>query len=1107
MKKHFLLLWLLLLGSIGLAAAQGRQVQGIVKSDTGEALPGVTVLVEGTTVGTSTGVNGDFNITLPATPANPTLRFSFVGYASQSVVVGDKATINVALATDSKQLEDVVVIGYQTVERRDVTGSVSSVGAKQLKDIPVNSAAEALTGRLAGVQLTSSEGAPGNASVQVRVRGGGSITQDNSPLYVVDGVQVENALGVIAPQDIQSVDVLKDASATAIYGARGANGVVIITTKSGRDGRTAVNYNGFAGFRELSKKLSVMGPADYLDWEYERALLTGTTPGLSGGTGTFKSVFGSNNFSGDTLNRLRNAPNQDWQQQVFGRRAFQQTHNVSVSGGNKATTYALSLTSNKEDGIQLGSSYDRKLVNFRLDTKATDRLRLGVNVRFNDQTNNGAGTGAALGTSSIGQSANTGSSVTSRLRNTVQYVPFNLPNPAGADPTANFDPDFFNNSSLINPVLAINNEYRADKRRTFNLGGTVAFNITKSLIFRSTGGIDFTYGDLSTFNGLYSPTIRQAAGGFQNLPFATITTGVTTTYNNSNVLDYTFKKDKHVLNALLGEEIYQQRATQQYVQANFLPADITAERALANINQSVLPVGTLAQPVLPTTGIPVYYRLLSGFGRLNYSYDDKYLFTLTSRLDGSSKFAAGNRSRLFPGASAAWRISREGFFQDYASTVSDLKLRLSYGQAGNNRIGDNLFSQLYQPGNVSYALNHVTTPATSTTGFYNPDLVWEVTTTRNVGLDLGLFNNRVQFTADAYYNTTDALLVNKSISPISGYPAQLRNIGSTSNRGLELQLTSTIVQTPDFSWTATANAAFNKGRIESLGDGAQEILNIQSGWAGTALSGPDYVARVGGPVGQMYGYLTDGYYTANDFETYNYATRTGVLKKDVPNNASITGSPVSIGSIKLKDVDGVRDANGALNITETDKSVIGNANPKVVGGLNQQFTYKGFDASVFLNFVLGNDIYNANKIEFTTSTANTSYANLLSEMTNRVRYIDERGALITDQATFERVNANASIWIPVRGNYFLHSYGVENGSFLRVNNLTFGYSLPKSVISHVKASQLRFYVTVNNLYTFTKYSGYDPEVNTRRGTPLTPGVDYAAYPRSRALLFGINLGL
>jgi TonB-linked SusC/RagA family outer membrane protein len=1105
MKKHFLLLWLLLLGSIGIVAAQSRQVQGVVKSAEGETLPGVTVLVEGTTNGASTGPNGDYSITLPANTKDATLRFSYVGYVSQAVKVGSQSSINITLATDSKQLEDVVVIGYQAVQRRDVTGSVSSVGAQQIKDIPVNSAAEALTGRLAGVQLTSAEGSPGNTNVQVRVRGGGSITQDNSPLYVVDGVQIENALSVIAPQDIQSVDVLKDASSTAIYGARGANGVVIITTKGGREGRTAVNYNGFAGFRQLTNKLDVMGPADYLNWEYERALLTGTGASVSGGTSTFKSVFGTTNFNSDTLNRIRNSPTRDWQQEVFGRKAFQQTHNVSVSGGGKATTYSLSLTSNKEDGIQLGSSYERKLVNFRLDTKASDRLRLGFNVRFNDQANYGAGTGAAIGTSTTGQAVNTGSSVTSRLRNTVQYLPFVLPSlngAAGADPTANFDPDFFANSSLINPVLAVNNEYRADKRRTFNMGATAAFNITKELVFRSTGGVDFTYGDIGTFNGLYSPTIRQAAGGYQNLPFATITDNITTTYNNSNVLDYTFRKEKSVLNVLLGEEIYQQRTTQKFVQVNFLPADITAERALANINQAVLPVGTTAQPVLPTTNVPVYYRLLSGFGRVNYSYDDKYLFTLTSRLDGSSKFADGNRSRVFPGASVAWRISKENFFQGYTSTVSDLKLRLSYGQAGNNRIGDNLYSQVFQAGNSPYVLNHVTTPGTATTGFYNPDLKWEVTTTRNLGLDLALFNNRVQFTADAYYNTTNDLLVNASIFGGSGYTTQLQNIGSTSNKGLELQLSGTVIQTPDFTWSATANAAFNSNRIESLGSGAQEIQNIQSGWAGSALSGADYVARVGSPVGQMYGYITDGFYTASDFETYNYTTRTGVLKSGVASDLSITGNSIlSLGSIKLKDV------NGDGQITEADKTVIGNANPKVTGGLNQQFTYKGFDASVFLNFVLGNDIYNANKIEFTTSTANTSYANLLSEMNNRVRYIDERGALITDQATFERVNANATMWSPVRGNYFLHSYAVEDGSFLRINNVTAGYSLPKSLISKAKLNQLRFYVTLNNLYTFTKYSGYDPEVNTRRNTPLTPGVDYAAYPRSRAFLFGVNIGL
>ena len=1097
MKHFLLLLWLGLLGSIGGALGQARQVSGTVKGPDNDALPGVTVLLKGTTTGTATNPDGGFSLPLPDNLKGAVLRFSFVGYVSQEVVVGNQTTINVKLVSDTQSLDDVVVIGYQEVRRSDLTGAVSSVSAQQIKDIPVNSAAEALTGRLAGVQLTSSEGTPGNTNVQIKVRGGGSITQDNSPLYIVDGVQIENALGVIAPQDIASVDVLKDASSTAIYGARGANGVVIITTKGGKEGRTSVTYSGFAGFRKITKKLGVMDPANYLDWEFERAQLTGTGASVSGGTSTFKSVFGSLNFNSDTLNALRNMPNQDWQEQVFGRKAFQQTHNLSLSGGTKATTYNLSLTRNTEDGIQLGTSYNRSLINFRLDTRASDKLRVGFNVRFNDQTNLGGGTGAALGTSSTGQTVNTGSNVTSRLRNAVQYTPFNLPNQTG-DPTANFDPDFFNNSSLINPVLAISNEYRADKRRTINMSVTGSYNILPTLVFRTVGGFDFTYANLNTFNGLYSPTIRQAAGGYQNLPFVSLTDGLTSTFNQSNVLDYTLKKGKHTLNVLLGQEIYQQRTTQQYIQVNFLPADITAERALANINQAVLPTGTVSQPVQPTTSVPVDYRLISGFGRLNYSYDDKYLFSFSAREDGSSKFEPGNRFGLFPGGSVAWRISKEDFFAPLTKVASDLKLRFSYGRAGNNRIPDFLTKQLFTPGNASYALNHITIPVTAATTLANPRLKWEITTSRDLGVDMSLFGGRVQFTADAYYNTTSDLLVAVPLPGFTGYTQYYSNVGSTSNRGLEFQLSGTVLQTADFSWTASANASLNRNRIESLSNNATEIQSIQSGWAGSGLSGPDYVARVGSPVGQMYGYVTDGYYTAADFETYDYATRTGVLK--AASDASVLGQAVSIGTLKLRDVNG----DGIVN--EQDKTVIGNANPKVIGGLNQQFTYKNFDASVFVNFVLGNNIYNANKIEFTSSTANTAYANLLSTMDNRVRYTDNSGALITDQATFDQVNANATMWSPVRGNYILHSYAVENGSFLRVNNLTLGYSLPKMLTSRARIQQLRFYVTLNNLYTFTSYSGYDPEVNTRRATPLTPGVDYAAYPRSRAFLFGLNLG-
>ena len=1102
MKHLFLVLWLVLCGGVGTALGQARQITGVVKGPDNDALPGVTVVLKGTTTGVATGPDGSYSLPVPAASKSAVLRFSFVGYVSQEVAVGDKTTISVSLVSDTQSLDDVVVIGYQAVQRKDVTGAVSSVSAQQIKDIPVNSAAEALQGRLAGVQLNASDGQPGNQGFQVRVRGGNSITQDNTPLYVVDGIQVENALGVIAPQDIASVDVLKDASATAIYGARGANGVIIITTKGGHDGRTTVTYNGFGGFRTLSKKLDVLQPADYVNYQYERAASIGTAVG---GLTTFQNYFGTQTFNSARLDSARNAPFQDWQDQVFGRKAAQFTHNVTISGGNKASTYALSLTDNKENGIQVGTSFERMLVNFRFDNKVSDRFRFGVNTRFNNQETLGAGTGAATGTStSTGQSVPTGSYTTSRLRNTIQYVPLVVPatsHSTALDPNA-FDDDFYTNSSLVNPLLAINNEYRSDKRRTLNLAANAGLNITKDLVLRSVAGFDITDFNTSTFNGRYSPTIRQPGGGFQNLPYASITTQTQTTINNSNVLDYSLRKGKSVLNVLLGEETYQQKTTQTYLQTDFLPLDITADRALANINQGVLPAGTVAQPVTPSTGIPVNYTLLSYFGRASYSYDDKYLATLTFRRDGSSKFlnyqGTDNQHRVFPAASVAWRLSKEGFMEN-VKAVSDLKLRLSYGQAGNNRIGDFLTSQLFQAGSASYYLNGVQVLGSAASTLANPSLRWEITTSRDVGVDLSLFNNRVQLTADAYYNTTNDLLINQPIPAILGYTSQQRNVGSTSGRGLEFQLSGTAVQSSKFTWTVSANASLNRSRIEDLG-GLNEIPGIYSGWAGTASGIPtDYVARVGQPVGQMYGFVTDGFYTTDDFESYNATSKTWTLKAGRANDASVVGVALAPGVLKLKDLNG----DGTVDIN-SDRTVIGNANPKVTGGLNQQFSYKNFDASIFLNFVYGNQIYNANKIEFTSSVY--PLTNLLGLESNRYRNYDNTGTLVTDKAALDALNQNATIWTPTR-QLFLHSWAIEDGSFLRINNLTFGYSLNKALIQRAKLAQLRFYLTVNNLYTFTHYTGYDPEVSTRRGTPLTPGVDYAGYPRSRAFLFGVNLSL
>ncbi|GAA4353268.1 TonB-dependent receptor [Hymenobacter saemangeumensis] len=1096
MKKQFLMLWLLLCCSVGLAVAQSRQVTGVVKSAEGETLPGVTVLVKGTTNGATTGMNGDFAITLPQA-GNATLVFSYIGFATKEVAVGSQTSLKVTLASDSKQLDDVVVIGYQEVQRRDVTGSVASVSAKQIKDIPVNSAAEALSGRLAGVQVTASEGQPG-ADVRIRVRGGSSITQDNSPLYVVDGVQVENALSVLSPQDIASVDVLKDASATAIYGARGANGVVIITTKNGLEGRTVVTYTGFAGFRRITKKLGVLQSADYVDYAYEKARISGGTA-FSG----FKNRFGSNTFRDtrnysqmagyDTLGLARNSEFIDWQEKAFGRDAFQQTHNLSISGGSKGTTYALSLTRNNEEGIQLNSGFVRNLLNFRFDHKATDKFRIGFTARLTDQTISGAGT----------SNQGSGSTTNTRLRNTLVYQPIVTANQAAAGGAIDEipDDDFFQNSnSLANPVLTLNNEFRDDKRQVFNLSGTASYSFTKNLSFRTTLGFDNNSTRLEAFFARYSPAVKPLS----DLPYVIVNNGQAISINNSNVLSYSLKRSKHAIDAVLGQETYQRKATFLNTTSLYLPKGVTFEQAVDNIGQRDPGAPGTPQPA-PQTGISENARLLSGFGRLNYSFDNKYLFTATMRADGSSKFKGKNQWGFFPAASVAWRFSQEQFMESYNAIVSEGKLRLSYGLSGNNRIADFLYDPLFGTGttlssfpvNTYYALNDIPVPGIAPISLANPNLKWESTASTNLGLDLGLFSNRVQFTLDAYYNRTYDLLLNQAIPATTGYQTQLINIGATSNRGLELQLSGTVLQTPDFNWTANTNVAFNRNRVEDLG-GINALPIQYSGWASTAISG-DYYVAVGQPVGLMYGYVTDGFYTADDFEGYSGGRWR--LKSGVVSNRALTGfstTEVTPGTIKLKDLngDGVVDTN--------DRQVIGNANPKFTGGLNQQFSYKGFDASIFLNWVVGNDIYNANKIELTSYLANSHLANGLDDMKGRYRQIDENGALITDLETSRRLNQNATIWTPTR-TLFVHSWAIEDGSFLRVNNVTLGYTLPKSITQYARMQSARFYVTLNNLHTFTRYSGYDPEVNSRRGSPLTPGVDYAAYPRSRAFLFGLNL--
>ena len=1057
--KKIVLLCFCFLGYWVETNAQTRQIAGqITDANTSEALPGVSISVKGTTMGVTTNGEGKYSLKVSN---DATIVLSFIGYTSETIKIGDRSVLNVALVPTVQSLDEVVVIGYQTVNRRDLTGSVSSVGSKQLRDIPLTNAAEALTGKLAGVQVTTSEGSPG-AAIQIRVRGGGSITQDNSPIYIVDGIQVENALSFISPQDIANIDVLKDASTTAIYGARGANGVVVITTKSGRNGKTTVSYNGSMGFRQIFKTLDVMSPYDFVRWQYERGR----------GDAVLEKSFSDQYGTWDNINQYKTISPVSWQNEVFGRKAAYQNHNITLNGGDAKTSFNLSLTANKEDGILLESGFERYLANFKIDHKASEKLRVGFNVRYLNQTINGAGTSGS------------GTKSTNRLRHSVQYRPFL----SGVSPAIDdFDNDLYLSSgSLVNPVLITQAEYQAAYTKAVNLSTYFSYNILKNLVLRSTFSVD----NNDVRNDNFFSKITGTARNYASLPVATIFNQNAVTFNNSNTLQYTQKfGTKHDVSVLVGQEIYDYSAKSTTIETRYFPADISSDQALANMGLGSPPSG--ASQARPISNVLPANRLFSLFGRATYSYDDRYLATVSLRSDRSSKFKYDNGSLVFPSGTFAWRFTKETFMKD-SKVLSDGKLRFGYGVAGNNRIGDLLFQQLYGV-TGEYALNHSVVPGYAPLALANENLKWESSVTQNLGLDLSFLNNRVQVSIDAYQNSGKDLLLAVAIPPVSGYSSQIRNLGSTINKGLELQVSANISQRKDFTWNTNFNISTNKNTVTSLGTITQQTRS--SGWQGSD-GADDYLVKVGEPVGLMYGFVTDGMYKVDDFD-YDATSKVYKLKAGIAIN-SVYGIPQP-GTLKWKDLDG-----DGLVTADKDRTVIGNANPAFQGGWSNQFTYKNFDMSCFVNFVVGNDIYNANKIEMTDGAFPN--LNMLNIMANRFTNINDAGIVVTDPTELKALNANAQIWSPVRvQRYWLHSWAVEDGSFLRINNLTLGYSLPNSIVKKAKISKLRIYGTVNNLATFTKYSGYDPEVNTRRNDPLTQGVDFAGYPRAKTWVFGVNL--
>lgn len=1054
--------------------AQNRTITGKVVDESGNAITGVNITGKGAKNGTQSDKDGKFTIAVIASGA-VNLVLSSIGFETKIVSVSGEDAGTVQLARAVITQEDVVVIGYQTVRRKDLLASVSSVGAKELKDIPINSAAEALNGRLSGVTATTAEGSP-DAQINIRVRGGISISQDNSPLYIVDGVQVENGLSAISPQNIQSIDVLKDAAATAIYGARAGNGVIIITTKSGRRGKLKLSYNGYIGVKFLAKKLKVMSPYDFVIYQSERSR------GSSTDSTTFTSRFGT---TWDTLANYQNVDAVDWQGEVFGRTGVMQTHNLSGGGGTKKLLYSFGYTYNDDKAIVLNSSYKRHLLNAKVDYDVTKKLKLTVGARYTHTDVYGAGVSSDQGTSY------------NRLRNGVKYRPFLSGSQTILDQDPYADASAGNGLILVNPILLANSEYRKKTTNVFNINGSATYKILKNLTFKTTFGYDQSKTTDRQFTDSLAPySVTQ--GGAK--PIVQLDSIQAKTFTNSNVLTYSLKgiRNKHDIDILVGEETYDLKTETRTQLYGKFPTFTSYNTAFKNLN-----LGTTfnGYPRLGKTR----YTSLSFFGRVNYGFKERYLLSVNVREDGTSKFGPGHKWGTFPAASVAWRVSKEKFMENI-KFINELKFRFGMGKIGNNRIGDYLYLTTYSNnGSIYYGLNNTSVNGYYSTALVNSDLVWESTVNRNFGMDISLFNRRIDLSVDYYNNTSDHLLLNVPVASTYGYANQLQNVGKTSNKGVDLQLNAIILKRKNnFSWSVNYNMSFNRNKILQLGVN-QNYFYPAASW-GVSGQPTDYIERIGDPVGSMWGLVNDGFYGVNDFD-YNTATGAYTLKTGVPTDVAIIGV-VQPGSVKFKDLNG----DGVIDLNN-DRKIIGNPTPKFTGGLNQQFTYKQWDMSVFVNFSYGNDIYNANKIEL--SNAYTNDANMLDIMKGRWKIVTETGqtaqwvvgntAYGIAPAQLAALNANATIWQPLKsaGAFYPSSWAIEDGSFLRINNVTIGYSLPVNKLARLHMSQLRFYATANNLAVLTSYSGYDPEVSVRK-SGLTPGLDYSAYPKSRSFIFGIN---
>lgn len=1059
---------------------QAQEIKGVITDVDGVALPGVSVIVDGTSNGTVSGADGSYNLNLKS-DKSPVLVFSMIGLKTVYRDVAGKRTINVTMEEDSRFLDEVVVVGYQEVKRKDLLGSVSSVSSNKIIEQPVTTVGQALAGRMAGVSVVTTEGSP-DPEMKFRIRGTGSITQSSEPLFIVDGFPADG-IGDISASQIQSIDVLKDAFSTAIYGSRGANGVVIVTTKnSSGSGKVSVDFNAYYGLKTMANKdaYKPQNAIEFVKSQYEINLLRNN--------GKLTEVYASYFGAFVDIPLYENLRSNDYVDQVFGNTASNYNVDLSVSGRSKSANWTMTLARLGEQGIMTGSDYARTNIGFKAKLYTSKTTSINVNFRYSDALEHG---GAANNIDDMGNSSMNG-----RVNQALAYAPIQCnTNVLGA-----YDDDSYS-EYLIHPLKSIEDNDKKTHRTWLNLNAAFNWTIIKNLKLKLDFGYGVTTNDRDQFIGKTTNWVNLKSN-YSGKPANRHQEFNTTRFRNANTLTYDFSDvldpSVHKLNFVVGQELTYSSSNTLAIVTEGFPDFFKSEDAW-NFMASGIPFSN--ELVVNPNDV-----LLSFFGRANYTLRDRYSIGATVRADGSSKFAAGNRWGFFPSAAISWDISKEPFMEN-VSGVDQLKLRYSFGTAGNNGIPSGVIYPVYSAINTN-EIDGILSVWTPSESMPNPDLTWETAITHNIGLDFSFIQGKLNGSLEFYDNCTKDLLIKFPIDG-TGYKDQYQNRASIMNRGIEATLNLPIVQKRNFDLNISANVAYNLNRVMDIG--GLESIQAYSGWASSHVT-YDYMVTRNEPLGNVYGYQVEGIYQVEDFELKAGKWN---LKDGIVDSKELLGETYfRPGSVKIKDQptvdtdgDGIPDkGDGVINTDDIVK--IGNTLPDITGGFSINAFIHGVDISANFNFMVGNDVYNANKLTFTNNRHWTK-VNMSDEVSTEHRWTSvnwETGKLYTDPFAYADANKNATIWSPYMQKALVLDYGIEDGSFLRLQSLTIGYTFPSKWLDKIKMKKLRVYVSGTNLFCLTKYSGYDPEVDCRRATPLTPGCDFSAYPKSIGGVVGINVG-